>query len=107
MKCDRIYKIHTLTLPGGYKLPFSVIVYSETENELETVLITELQNLQWMGAYSQNYQLSQMSAGTILVTTRQAEVVDDIYVLCSKYRCNEMIGKKCNKEFTEVYGKRN
>jgi sporulation protein YqfD len=87
--CVKIYREFSLTLPGGFKLPVSVIQ--------EQILHYETQpddiGLQWVGESCHEYLKSQMIAGKIISEEIHAIRSRDITGYTGKYFCTEIIGQ--------------
>lgn len=89
--CGKIYKIYDLSLPGGFRLPISLIkesVIRYTASDESSAPDEDLCN-----DLLCDYLTNAMIAGKILKAESSASAGDDICVLNGKYICEEMIGK--------------
>lgn len=98
--CDKIYKMITLTLPGGFELPVSVLytqyIFREKESsEAEQIDIDELVT---------EYLRDNMVAGDILNSHSISAKDQGTVILNGIYFCNEMIGKEQIEEHYKGYG---
>ena len=94
-----IYKRIAMTLPGGFKLPVSLLystyVYRDTKaGKAESIDIKTIAN---------DYLCDQMVAGEILGSYFLETESDDFLVLNGRYFCREMIGKEQNEEQYKGY----
>lgn len=96
MRCGKIYKIYDLTLPGGFRLPFSLIRetvmpygVSDAPSDLDVDLYKDLLD---------DYLTDTMVAGKILKASATASAEGDFRILNGTYICEEMIGKLQHRE---------
>ncbi len=103
--CVKMYKEIFLTLPGGFRLPVSLI----TQNRVHyTNTDAERQNTdcyQWLSDRTAKYLQNQMLAGEILNNHDQITLLEDVCVLSGMYFCRENIGQFRNEEFYSNEGK--
>ena len=102
--CDKITKIHFLTLPGGFQLPCAIVV--TTVSEYKTVPFSEEadREYEWMHSYARNYLQGQMIAGKINRADGIASVSDSAVYFTGTYDCTEMIGRTQEEELLKDYG---
>ena len=103
--CARIYKRYTLTLPGGFRLPISLIKEQFVYYDQGSTVTGIGSGFAWMQAYSEEYLQSQMIAGQILDSNIAAELQGDVYKLFGEYACIEMIGETQKEEIVVNDGK--
>ncbi len=101
--CAKIYEEKYMTLPGGFVLPVAVAV--ETWIYYETADTVHPGAEEILLAYSRDYLLEHMCAGTILAATEQISANEDIVSLYAGYSCYEMIGITRIEENVSDYGK--
>lgn len=88
--CAKIYKENYIVLPGGFQLPLAICE--------ETTLYYAFQETQVdpsdaeLSAYSRQYLLQQMFAGSILLADEKIAVSQGVMILQGDYSCSEMIG---------------
>ncbi len=87
--CVKIYQEFHFTLPGGFKLPISLIEerlirYESKPNEID---------VRWMPESCRQYLKSQMIAGRIISEDMQIAQHDDVTKCVGRYFCTEMIGQ--------------
>lgn len=101
--CDKMYSEYYWTLPGGFRLPVSVI--KETCNMFDLQEIQEIQENDnvpsWLETNIEAYLTDQMIAGEILHRANYKEVAADHYSFEGIYFCREMIGKV---RYEEIFG---
>lgn len=95
--CVKMKEKSTLTLPGGFELPVSIIketilYYDTNANELTQTPDNLLQN------YSNQYLLSQMISGRIISGQYNLAETDTLYSMQANYACNELIARITNEE---------
>lgn len=92
--CDRIQKDYPLTLPGRFRLPFSLRVetYEIRESTPETLSAQEAD--EQMKAFSARYLPQQMIGGQILEAQQRVLREKGVYRLRGSYLCQEMLGRE-------------
>lgn len=103
--CDKIRKEYTLTLPGGFALPVSILV--------ETLTVRDALEAQADGVIAeslsmntaQDYLHTRMISGSILDSDVYEEITDSLYRLHGNFLCSEMIARERSEEIMEEYGK--
>lgn len=102
--CDKIYSEYYLTLPGGFQLPVAIFV--STTSVYEQSIVSAASELSETVAHNcaQQYLLSQMISGRILLDASTARYQDGVCVLLGEYVCSEMIGRVQNEEIIDYYG---
>lgn len=101
--CAKIYQEYCLTLPGGFRLPVTLVVEEWTVYETATEPAGDAETEALLSDFARNYLLGQMAAGQILSGTESAVRAGEIYVLLGSYACNEMIGRERSEEI--IHGK--
>ncbi len=97
--CDKIYKKITLTLPGGFELPVSIL-YTQCilrETQPGNTMQVELEKM------AADYLQDHMVAGEILNSYTKMSRQQGVVVLNGTYFCNEMIGQERSEEHCEGY----
>ncbi len=102
--CDKITKIHALTLPGGFTLPFALVVTTVSQREQLPPDDKEESEYAWMASYGQTYLQRQMIGGQIKESDTEVSVEEDAVYFTGKYHCEEMIGRTQEEELFKVYG---
>ena len=88
--CAKIYEENYIVLPGGFQLPIAICIETWISYDTdEDLLAADAQNL---SAFSGQYLLSQMLAGSIYHADEQLAEHEDILLLRGNYNCLEMIG---------------
>lgn len=101
--CDKMYTEYTLTLPGGFTLPVTLIVEQWIKHEDRLVFVEADELQETLLDFSERYLQSQMVAGRIL---ERQERIEQGY-LYGDYACLEMIGREQSEEIIESNGKGN
>ena len=98
--CDRMVANYHLTLPGGYRLPVTLVK--------ETVTVSELDEVRTGGesvlkGFAAEYLGTQMIAGTITGAVETVTEGDGVWVLEGEYACTEMIGRERAEQNGELH----
>lgn len=89
--CVKMYEERYLTLPGGFRLPISLVRQTTVSYETDAVSVTVNQKQNEKAV--EEYLLSQLVAGQILQSDVEATDNSDHIVLTGQYLCSEMIGR--------------
>lgn len=89
--CGKIYKEYNLSLPGGFRLPISLIKESVIQHTISDIMTEPDEGL--IKDLLSNYLTDTMIAGKILNAEASVISSDDVCILNGKYICEEMIGK--------------
>ena len=92
-RCVKIYKENSISLPGNFQLPLSVIRETVIPYDLALSQRGIQEDFSWMSDYMLSYLSEQMIAGQVVHEYVIDGVVDDTYVYTGKFACIEMIGK--------------
>lgn len=98
--CDRIYEEYTLTLPGGFSLPVTLVRETVTAY---TTAATEYAPEEMLGEFAEEYLLTQLIAGTVEGREEQFSSRDEVMVLDVCFICTEMIGRQKAEEI-DIHG---
>lgn len=102
--CVKMYSRKYLTLPGGFRLPVALI--SEETVSYETVPANGCEeDHQWLEESAEQYVLSLMNAGEILLQQTALQCESEICMLTGIYACREQIGKTMIEEILSNNGK--
>lgn len=102
--CDKITKIHFLTLPGGFMLPFALVVTTVSgRSDVPRDDASEAEYV-WMQDYAEKYLQRQMVAGEINHSNHSVTVSENTVNFIGKYDCTEMIGRTQEEELLGDYG---
>lgn len=99
ISCDKMYLEEYWSLPGGFRLPVSLIreiciVYADTADSTSDLARHEA----WLSEFPEKYLSGQMVAGSILSQKIFCCTEDGYDTLSGEYACLEMIGKvKCEE----------
>lgn len=102
--CVKIYSKKYLTLPGGFRLPLSLIQETAYLYETEEHVLSDMSEFFWMAESAEGYLQSSMVAGSILSRNTQGEFADQTFFLKGTYLCEEMIGQVRIEEIGEHDG---
>ncbi len=91
--CDKMYSYHYLTLPGGFRLPITLVVEKTIAYETATVTQNQKEVTQHLCRSAQAYLKEQMIAGRIDVRYEIVTPMKGIYYQIGKYACHEMISR--------------
>ncbi len=99
--CGKMTEIKPLVLPGGWKLPVSLVIEQYTPGDLSFVERDEGTAEQTMRSWAQALVAQQMIAGQIRDSQMQMSREDGRLILRSAYSCREMIGRRGTEVFIE------
>lgn len=103
--CDKMYVEYPLVLPGGFRLPVTLIEECWIDRQSFTGSSSEECVTVEMKDFAQEYLSSQMVGGKILSGHHTVDTDDDFYRLCGTYYCHEMIGRVQSEELMTSNGK--
>ena len=92
--CDKMSSVKALTLPGGYRLPVSLVV--DTYRHYENQPVEEEKAEAVAGAAMERCVRDEMLAGEILDSTLALSEEEEFYRFCGLYTCREMVARKRN-----------
>ena len=101
--CDKMYKEYTLTLPGGFRLPVSLIRRSCTVHQRQYQTDGSAEDYDWVYEQAKTNLLDSMIAGNILSYEQNLQLEEDRCLLLGSYACNEMIGKVKYEEILSTH----
>ena len=105
-ECGRINKIYDLTLPGGYRLPFAVVVEHTLYYDSVNQSPEDNAEFNWFLENADAAVYDQMIAGKVLKREASMSCDNNICMLYAVYRCDELIGTIQSKEIYTDDGKR-
>ena len=103
--CDKMYLTYTLTLPGGFLLPVSLVEETCVMRDVVDGTVDSLEAEEQLAGESLRYLQSEMIAGRVMRFTANRKDEENLLVLNTKYFCHEMIGQVHNEEKLQPYGK--
>ena len=99
--CVKMYSENYWTLPGGFRVPVSIIkekfLFFEEVDEQKL----DEDSFQWLIPFARSYLQEEMISGTIIDENLQWQSSDDACILSGSYSCNEMIGQIKYEEILE------
>ena len=105
--CDKMYTEYVLTLPGGFRLPVSVLVEKRVYRETQATGAA-MQDMTAVAAdTAHTYLNAQMVGGKITQSTYAERCEENVLVLDGVYRCVEMIGRIRGEEIIQYHGENN
>ena len=88
--CGRMETNYHLTLPGGYRLPVTLVAETVTTSQLTE---TTADGTAILSDFPEDYLKTQMIAGTVTAAVETITEVDGVWLLTGDYACTEMIGR--------------
>ena len=79
-----------LTLPGGYRLPVTLVAETVTTSQLTE---TTANGTAILSDFPEGYLKTQMIAGTVTAAVETITEEDGVWLLTGDYACTEMIGR--------------
>lgn len=103
ISCVKMYAQRSVTLPGDFQLPVSLIQETYYSYELCSTTLEE-RDYEWIESVAETYLRNQMLGGMILHKETKILSTDDVYRFRGIYRCTEQIGVNMIEEILS-YGK--
>ena len=97
-RCVKMYSKYTLTLPGGFQLPFSIVKETIIDYETEQSITSETSAAELAQTGTLQYLQEKMVAGKVLSSVVDYDCNNDVFVLYGKHLCREMISKVYEEE---------
>ena len=91
--CAKIYEEVYAHLPGGFRLPVSIIkeTFFYYDKQASFAFLTD--NADWLNRFSEKHLLGTMISGQIISSQTEVDSTGDFSYLYGKYACIEMIGQ--------------
>ena len=99
--CVKMYEEDYVTLPGGFRLPVSVIRMRTYASHIVEAEYDPEASQDWLSQYVLSYTGNQMIAGSILNEKWQWDASDGYCLLKGDFACHEMIGQVKFEEIIE------
>ena len=96
-----MYEEYYITLPGGFRLPVTLIKETVLDAELQSVAQEPEAAAQRLETYGQKYLRDQMISGSIIGGERTILEEDGLLVMKGEYLCTEMIGRSRQERIGE------
>ena len=88
--CGRMETNYHLTLPGGYRLPVTLVAETVTASHLTE---KNADGTAILSDFPEDYLKTQMIAGTVTAAVETITEGDGLWLLTGDYACTEMIGR--------------
>ncbi len=102
--CAKIYSEEYACLPGGFRLPVSLVCTTVIRYDTHPVSQLTDTDAHWMSSAAQAYLRDQMIGGEILTFDDSVQHMSDCYILRGLYTCREMIGRIKYEEIMYQHG---
>ena len=102
--CVKIYTEKYLSLPGGFRLPISIIQEKTVRYAVQLELDDSDMSYGWLRSYGREYISQQMIAGEIIHQQESIHVSEDICLYRASFACVELIGKNKLEGIVKRYG---
>lgn len=102
--CGRISKEIPLTLPGGFRLPVTLVVERVTSYTSFPVQADADDTAEALARFSEAYLCDQMIAGKILSSALDCSQNSEKLTINGRYDCLEMIGREQTERIGEYHG---
>lgn len=96
-ECGKIYKMKSLTLPGGFVLPVSLVLEITQEHAAHDPAVSQDSEHQ-IKELADTYLTESMIAGKILAKKEDVILNESFWELNGSYTCTEMIGRLQKEE---------
>ena len=99
--CGKMAKVKTMTLPGGWKLPVSLVIESYTQRSGTLTQRPEDQAQQMLLDCVRRQTMQSLVAGQIISQDLELSQDPGAYTMTGTLECHEMIGKRSSGVFIE------
>lgn len=99
--CGRMRMVYQVCLPGGWKLPVSLVVETYEASNLQEVSRDVEDTQVLLQEEALRYLNQQMVAGSVLQSEGVLDLSDGAYLLTGTYQCRELIGRRSSTVFLE------
>jgi len=103
--CVKMCTEYYLALPGGYRLPATLIKETVRQYSVQPALCDEEQSRSLLSEYAASYLCQQMVALNVEHAQEEFAVTDGVYTLYGRYACTEMIGRERSEQIGDFHGK--
>lgn len=99
--CDKMTETKTLTLPGGFSLPVTLVIETLRPYEAPEATVSQSQAQEVLGSWTRLSALEDMIAGEILGEVPFFREEDGLFWMDMTYSCREMIARQRPAELFE------
>lgn len=92
--CGRMVTEYNLTLPGGYRLPVTLVKQTLVSVEPVPARIPQERASAILSDFARRYLGEQMIAGTVTAAAERLKDTGAVWLLTGDYACTEMIGRE-------------
>ena len=103
--CVKMSMEYYLALPGGYRLPVTLIKETIRGYALQSAVCDEETSRNLLSEFAGNYLRQRMVALTVSDAQEEFDAADGVYTLRGKYACTEMIGREQSEQIGDFHGK--
>ena len=103
--CDKMYEETYITLPGGFRLPVSIVKETWTYYDCSTQFQETEEAEEQLSFFCAQYLTDHMIAGEILEKSERTEQVGEALRYTGAFTCREMIGRVQEEEIILPNGK--
>ena len=96
-----MYEEYYITLPGGFRLPVSLVKETVVVSKLESVPAQQETAEERMEDYAARYLQQHMISGQIVSQKRLFFAENGMLVMKGEYLCTEMIGRRRQEKIGE------
>ena len=101
--CDKMYSKYVLTLPGGFRLPVSLLKETAVDAVLTDLTLDQAPSV--LETYGSDYLTEHMNNGIILRKSEQTAKTDGVFCMIGLYDCQENIGIVQEEKIGDFNGK--
>lgn len=103
--CVKMYSQYHLTLPGGYRLPVTLVKETVLSYDTNVQPRSEAEAQQLLSAFAKDYLRQTMVALTVLDAKETFSMEGGCCRLRGQYACVEMIGREQGEQIGDFHGK--
>ena len=103
--CVKMYQEYHLTLPGGYRLPISLVKETVLTCDMQPIARSEAEVTQQLSEFAKGYLREHLVALAVLDAQEELTAEAGRYLFYGYYNCTEMIGRERDEQIGEFHGK--
>lgn len=103
--CVKMCTEYDLALPGGYRLPVTLIKETVRHYTVQPRVRDEKHACSLLSEFAASYLCQQMVALNVEHAQEEFAATDGVYTLYGRYACTEMIGRERSEQIGDFHGK--
>lgn len=103
--CVKMYQEYHLTLPGGYRLPISLVKETVLAYDMKPCMRSDDEAAKQLSDFAKGYLRDHLVALAVLDSQEELTAEEGCLLFHGYYHCTEMIGRERNELIGEYHGK--